>query len=52
MSSNNSFKNRVTYKLFAYKYIYLIFMYKEDLELSIIERLICDKTKPNQIISI
>ena len=43
--SSGSFKNLIN-KMFA-KYIYLIYMYKEDLVLNNLQWLICHKTNPN-----
>ena len=38
---------------YVYKsYIYLIYMYKEDLALNNLQWLICHKTQPNQILYI
>ena len=48
--SSGSFKN-VIYKM-CLEIIYLIYMYKKDLVLSHLQRLICHKTQPNQIIYI
>ena len=41
--SSDSFKNNVTYKLFAYK----SYIYQQDLELHNPRGLICHKTQPN-----
>ena len=42
--SSNLFKN-IIYKLFFYK-SYLIYMYKKDLALNSLQRMICHKTQP------
>ena len=58
MSSNNSFKNEITYKVFAYKsppphiYIYVcvcVCVCELDLVLNNPERLICHKTPTNHL---
>ena len=46
MSSNNSFKNKVAYKLFAYKLF--INIKKKDLALNNPQEFICYKTPTNQ----
>ena len=43
----SSFKNEVTDKLFAYKYIY-IYIYKQNLVLDSLLGLICHKIQSNQ----
>ena len=45
MSSNSSFKNKVTYKLFAYKSTYIC---KQDLTLSYPQKLVCHKIPTHQ----
>ena len=51
--SSGLFKNNFTYKLFIYKsYIFNMTMYKEDLALNNLQRLICHEIQPNQILYI
>ena len=47
--SSGSFKNNVTYKIFACKsYIYIyIYIYIKDLALNNLQGVICHKTPPN-----
>ena len=43
----------MSYLMFMYKQeSYVIYMYKEDLALNNLQRLICHKTQPNQILYI
>ena len=47
---SGSFKNVIN--KICLEIIYLIYMYKKDLALNNLQRLICHKTKPNKIFSI